>query len=74
MMVHVVLVGHLARKGASPRDVPLPEGARLKDLLAGLALPPGQEVMAVVDDGPAGSDTPLRDGAQVRVIAVVDGG
>lgn len=74
MDVNVTFVGQLARTLGAQRDVTLPEDSRLADLFGLLTLPAGQEVMALVDDGPAHLGTVLHQGAIIRIIPIVDGG
>ena len=76
MKVTLVLVGRPA--GASPElsgsTWALPEGSRLEDLLALAGLAESREIIAIQDGVPAGADTPLHDGAEIRLIPMVDGG
>ncbi|WP_243312705.1 MoaD/ThiS family protein [Fundidesulfovibrio agrisoli] len=78
MKVTVELVGHLGRNrpaGHAPaRSETLPEGATLGELLALLGFADAGELIAIQDGAPASPGTPLRDGAEIRLIPMVDGG
>lgn len=78
MKVTVELVGQLGRarpSGHAPaRSETLPEGATLGELLALLGFADTGGLIAIQDGMPAGADTPLRDGAEIRLIPMVDGG
>jgi len=78
MKVTVELVGQLGRalpSGLTPAQAgELPEGSTLGDLLARLGLADAGEVIALVDGAPADAGSPLRDGALIRLIPMVDGG
>ncbi|WP_243439956.1 MoaD/ThiS family protein [Fundidesulfovibrio soli] len=78
MKVTVELVGQLGRarpSGHAPaQSETLPEGATLGELLARLGIANAGELIALQDGTPARPDTPLRDGAEIRLIPMVDGG
>ena len=53
----------------------LPEGSRLADLLAELALPiPADGLLLVINGRMAGEDDELQDGDQVNVMPALEGG
>lgn len=56
-----------------PGALELPPGARVGDALAALGLDPGG-VLALVDSGPAGQDTPLPPGCVLELLPIVEGG
>ncbi len=61
--------------GVDPRPRhTLPEGARLADLLATLGIDPAVDLTAAVDGEIAERHTLLRDGAEVVLLAPMEGG
>ena len=55
-------------------EMELPEGARVADVLKRLGLEEGAQVVAMLDKGPAGPDTPLSPGANLELLPIVEGG
>jgi len=49
-------------------------GATLADLLAAIGLDPATDLTAAVDGELAGPQTPLHDGAEVMLLAAMEGG
>ena len=75
MRIH--LGGYLSffSAGRTDLDVPVPEPARLRDVLLGLGLPPGEVYLAVVNSqlvDPA--DAFVSDQDEVKLYPPVDGG
>jgi len=76
--VTVILSAALRRRrpggGDGPERHVLPAGATLADLLAALGIDGTIDLTAAVDGELAERDTPLRDGAEVMVLAPMEGG
>jgi len=76
--VSVILSAALRRRRAERSDGPqrheLAAGATLADLLATLGIDPDTDVTAAVDGELAERDTPLHDGAEVILLAPMEGG
>ncbi len=74
MVITVRCFGSLAAIGPGTQRMELPEGAGVADVLARLALPEGVEAMPMLDGGPAAPASPLRDGAVLDLLPIVEGG
>lgn len=76
--VSVILSAALRRRrpegGDGPRRYVLPAGATLADLLAAVGIDAEIDLTTAVDGALADRDTPLRDGAEVIVLAPMEGG
>ena len=76
--VSVILSAGLRRLVPGSPDGPqqrtLAAGATLGDLLAGLGITTATDLTAAVDGELAERDTPLRDGAEVMLLAPMEGG
>jgi sulfur carrier protein ThiS len=76
--VSVILSAALRRRRPKSPDGPqrytLPAGATLADLLAALGLDTAADLTAAVDGELAERGTPLRDGAEVMLLAPMEGG
>jgi len=72
--IEVRLHGRLPGAQPGSRVIELGEGARLSDAFALLGLSGSPPVVALLDGGPAWPDTPLRDGARLELMPIVDGG
>lgn len=73
------MFGTFCRKGAahdpdSGLEVEIPDGARVKDLLARLGIPESAGAVAAVEGVIVRLEEPLRDGACVHVLQSVYGG
>ncbi len=55
-------------------EVEVPDGARVKDLLARLNIPQSQGALVILDGRVLRADEPLRGGIQVDVLQAVGGG
>ncbi|GFK93710.1 hypothetical protein NNJEOMEG_01544 [Fundidesulfovibrio magnetotacticus] len=73
MTVTLATLPSLPGAAALPHSLELPPGARVADALALLGLDPGA-VVALVDAGPAGPDTPLAEGCRLELLPMVEGG
>jgi len=77
MRVHVELFLHLRRYGSAaqgPREVELPTGATVADLLARLEIPPTVQKVVLVEGRLRPADAALRDGETVAVFPPLEGG
>ena len=76
--VTVLLSAALRRRrpggGDGPERHVLPAGATLADLLVALGIDGTTDLTAAVDGELADRDTPLRDGAEVMLLAPMEGG
>ena len=76
--VTVILSAALRRRRPGAGDGPprhvLAAGATLADLLAALGIDGSTDLTAAVDGELAARDTPLRDGAEVMLLAAMEGG
>jgi sulfur carrier protein ThiS len=76
--VSVILSAGLRRRLPGSSDGPqrhtLAAGATLGDLLAALGITTATDLTAAVDGELAERDTPLRDGAEVMLLAPMEGG
>jgi sulfur carrier protein ThiS len=76
--VSVILSAALRRRLPGGDDGPqrhaVPAGATVADLLAVLGIDAATDLTAAVDGELAGRDTPLRDGAEVMLLAPMEGG
>jgi sulfur carrier protein ThiS len=76
--VTVVLFADLRRflpRGASgPQRYALPPGATVADLLDTIGIAPDTDLTAAVDGDLASRDTPLHHGAEVMLLAPMEGG
>jgi sulfur carrier protein ThiS len=76
--VSVILSAALRRRLPGSVDGPqryaLAAGATLADLLAAVGLDPAADLTAAVDGELAEPTTPLRDGAEVMLLAAMEGG
>lgn len=74
MLVSVHCFASLADRQPDPPDMTLPENARVSDVVARLGIPDGAQVIVLMDKGPASLDTPLRHGASLELLPIVEGG
>jgi len=76
--VSVILSAALRRRlpgsGDGPQRHVVAAGATLADLLAALGIDAATDLTAAVDGELAARDTPLRDGAEVLLLAPMEGG
>ncbi len=74
VVVMVRCFASLARFQPDPPEMELPEGARVADVFARLELPEGEQIVTLLDKGPAGPNTPLSHGASLELLPIVEGG
>jgi sulfur carrier protein ThiS len=74
MLICVRCFASLAVHQPDPPDMPLPENARVADVIARLGIPAGAEFMVLLDKGPATLETPLHNGATLELLPIVEGG
>lgn len=75
MRVTVSRHASLAPAQPDPPEMELPdEAAVVADVLTRLGVPPGADVVILLDGGPAWPDTPLHDGARLDLLPMVEGG
>ena len=79
MNVRVKLFGLLARRfpGYDPNEgmeVEIPQGARVKDLLARLTLTKEEESIVAVDGLVQKAEAELKDGSMIHVFHLITGG
>lgn len=76
--VSVILSAALRRRlpgsGDGPQRHVVAAGATLADLLAAIGIDAATDLTAAVDGELAARDTPLRDGAEVLLLAPMEGG
>jgi sulfur carrier protein ThiS len=74
VLVVVHCFASLADFQPDPPEMELPDGAKVADVLTRLGLPEGAQIVVLLDKGPAGPDTPLRHGANLELLPIVEGG
>ena len=74
MIVTVHCFASLCERQPLPPEMELPEEARVADVLKRLGLPEKAQIVAMLDKGPAGPDTPLRHGMNLDLLPIVEGG
>jgi len=73
-VIHVEVRLYGAGGRPAEQRVALPEGSRIRDLLARLALPEAEVGVVLVNRGDASFDTPLQEGDRVTLIPPIGGG
>lgn len=75
IQLHTILQSQAPAGSMGRLVLELPEGIRLSDLLAALALPlPVDALLLVINGRMAGVDEELHDGDQVNVMPALEGG
>lgn len=74
MRVRVATVGGAPALAGIASEILLPEGATVSVALDFLGVADPSSVVALLDGGPAGPDSPLREGALLELMPIVDGG
>ncbi len=74
VILSAALRRRLPASGEGPQPYTLPAGATLADLLAAIGLDAATDVTAAVDGELAEPATPLLDGAEVMLLAPMEGG
>ncbi|MFP5223698.1 MAG: MoaD/ThiS family protein [Acidobacteriota bacterium] len=74
MIVTVRCLSSLAGVQPASPQMEFPSGALLSDVYQRLGLPPDADVVAIIDGGPANPGTPLKDGAVIELVPMVEGG
>ena len=73
--LHTILHSQAPEGSLGRLVMELPEGSRLSDLLAALALPlPVDALLLVINGRLAGEEEELQDGDQVNVMPALEGG
>ncbi len=74
MRVSVSCLPPLGERLNAPDALDLPDGATLAHALERLRIPPGMEVLVLLDGQAAHPAQPLAPGQSIRLLPMVDGG